>query len=108
MILSSMFFIIGAYIVGSIPSGYLIARYNGFQDIRQFGSGNIGATNIARALGLHFFFIVLFLDAIKAYGYLQLCGLMGVDGFQLLLCAFALLIGNSYSFFLNGSVGGGR
>jgi glycerol-3-phosphate acyltransferase PlsY len=109
MILSSTFLIaiLGAYIVGSIPSGYLIARYYGFQDIRQFGSGNIGATNIARALGLHFFFIVLFLDACKAYCYLQLCDLMGIGGFELLLCAFAVLIGNSYSFFLSGSGGKG-
>lgn len=109
MILSSSFLmaLLGAYIIGSIPSGYLIARYYGFADIRQFGSGNIGATNIARALGLPFFFIVLFLDACKAYSYLQFCEYMGLNGFTLLLCAWAILIGNSYSFFLNGSGGKG-
>lgn len=109
MIISSTLFLvlIGAYIVGSIPTGYLIARYYGFQDIRQFGSGNIGATNIARALGLHFFFIVLFLDACKAYAYLQILSQYGVSGFEQLLCAFALLVGNSFSLFLQGSGGKG-
>lgn len=99
--------LLGAYLVGSVPTGFLIARYYGFQDIRQFGSGNIGATNIARALGLHYFFIVLFLDAMKAYAYLSLCRFAEVPGWALLLCAGALLIGNGYSFFLQGSGGKG-
>jgi len=39
-----------AYLIGSIPSGLLLARARGI-DIRDFGSGNIGATNVSRALG---------------------------------------------------------
>ena len=50
----------GAYAVGSIPSGYLVARLQGIQDIRQHGSGNIGATNVARVLGMQYFFFDFF------------------------------------------------
>ena len=43
-------FLIGAYFFGSVPYGFLIARWHGF-DIRAKGSGNIGATNVGRLLG---------------------------------------------------------
>ena len=42
--------IIGAYLLGSIPFGLLIAKAHG-KDLRLIGSGNIGATNVSRALG---------------------------------------------------------
>lgn len=99
--------VLGAYLIGSIPSGFLLARYFGVEDIRRFGSGNIGATNIARALGLPFFFVVLFLDAFKAYGYLALCRYAELPGWALLLCACGLLVGNGYSLFLQGTGGKG-
>lgn len=43
--------VITGYLVGSIPVGYLLARYLKGIDIRQYGSGNIGATNVWRTLG---------------------------------------------------------
>jgi len=54
-----------AYLIGSIPFGLLIAKYIGRIDIRQVGSGNIGATNVGRAMGLQWFFVVFVLDALK-------------------------------------------
>ena len=57
--------LIAAYLVGSIPSGLLVARSAGIQDIRQHGSGNIGATNVLRTLGWKYGLAVLTLDAAK-------------------------------------------
>ena len=53
-----------AFLSGSIPFGFLIGKVNGI-DIRQHGSGNIGATNLGRALGRHFFFTCFSLDMLK-------------------------------------------
>jgi glycerol-3-phosphate acyltransferase PlsY len=62
----SILCIVGAYLCGSIPFGLLIARAKGV-DIRTVGSGNIGATNVARAVGKPFGILVLILDAGKGF-----------------------------------------
>ncbi|HTE49561.1 MAG TPA: glycerol-3-phosphate 1-O-acyltransferase PlsY [Kofleriaceae bacterium] len=56
--------VVAAYLLGSIPTGYLVGRHRGV-DVRQQGSGNIGATNVARTLGRKLGILVLFLDALK-------------------------------------------
>jgi acyl phosphate:glycerol-3-phosphate acyltransferase len=55
-----------AYLLGSIPTGYLVARAKGI-DIRNVGSGNIGATNAFRVLGKPAGIFVLLADALKGY-----------------------------------------
>lgn len=97
---------IAAYLVGALPSGYWLSRFAGINDIRNYGSGNIGATNVARMLGYKYFFIVLFFDAIKAYVFLTVC-LLFFEEPVLSLLALALMIGNGYSVFLGGSGGKG-
>lgn len=57
---------LAAYLVGSIPTGYLWARARGV-DIRSLGSGNIGATNVFRVLGKRAGIAVLLIDATKGY-----------------------------------------
>jgi glycerol-3-phosphate acyltransferase PlsY len=57
---------IGAYLLGSIPFGFLVAKARGV-DIRRAGSGNIGATNALRVLGKPAGIAVLLLDAAKGY-----------------------------------------
>src|SRR3974390_3910776 len=54
------------YFLGSIPSGFLMAKSRGI-DIRAIGSGNIGATNVFRALGIPAGVIVLLADALKGW-----------------------------------------
>ena len=56
---------IAGYLVGSLPFGYLTARFVAGIDIRKEGSGNIGATNIGRVLGAKWGILVLFLDCLK-------------------------------------------
>src|SRR3954471_19733098 len=53
-----------AYLLGSVPFGLLVGLSKGV-DPRKAGSGNIGATNVARLLGKRFFFIVFTLDLLK-------------------------------------------
>ncbi len=58
---------LGAYLLGSIPFGFLMAKAKGV-DIRSVGSGNIGATNAMRVLGKPAGIIVLLMDALKGFG----------------------------------------
>lgn len=55
-----------AYLLGSLPTGYLVARARGL-DIRAVGSGNIGATNVFRSLGAPAGTAVLAIDALKGW-----------------------------------------
>jgi glycerol-3-phosphate acyltransferase PlsY len=57
--------IVAAYLCGSIPFGLLIARTFAGIDIRKKGSGNIGATNVGRVLGVKWGIAALLLDALK-------------------------------------------
>ncbi len=63
----SVLAIAAAYLAGSIPFGYLIARWVRGIDIRTVGSGNLGATNVGRTLGFRYFWLVLLLDLLKGY-----------------------------------------
>lgn len=65
-IVYQVIFLVIAYLIGSIPTGYLIGKSKGV-DIREKGSNNIGATNTARILGKKFFLLVTFLDAMKGF-----------------------------------------
>ena len=56
-----------AYLLGSIPFGYLLVRIFRKQDIRATGSGNIGATNVARSGAKGLGFLTLVLDALKGF-----------------------------------------
>ena len=80
-----------SYLLGSIPFGYLLVRIFRGEDVRRSGSGNIGATNVARkspALGV----ATLLLDAAKgagavAVGYLISDRMAGIPGYDQLACA---------------------
>jgi acyl phosphate:glycerol-3-phosphate acyltransferase len=56
-----------AYLLGSIPFGYLLVRFVQQEDVRDTGSGNIGATNVARAGGTTLGIFTLILDALKGF-----------------------------------------
>lgn len=107
MILNNLVALCGAYLVGSIPVGYLIARWCGVADLRQHGSGTIGATNVARVLGKQFFIVIFLLDAGKAAGYLLLMQFLRQQEYVVLFAALFLVIGNIFSCFLRGNGGKG-
>lgn len=56
-----------SYLIGAIPNGYVIGKLFFKKDIRQYGSGNTGATNSFRVLGKPAGFIVTFLDIFKGF-----------------------------------------
>lgn len=62
--LAFIIIIIAAYLLGSVPFGVLIASAHGV-DLRSIGSGNIGATNVARALGRKWAYLCFFFDVLK-------------------------------------------
>lgn len=104
--ITTFLILLGALVIGSIPSGAWIANWYKI-DITKVGSGNIGATNAARTLGMTFFFIVLFLDCIKAYAYLAFLSHLKCPLSIMYLAALFLVIGNGYSIFLRGKGGKG-
>ncbi|MBA2744179.1 MAG: glycerol-3-phosphate 1-O-acyltransferase PlsY [Chthoniobacterales bacterium] len=66
MLLLTLLVVAVGYLFGSIPNGYIAGRIAGI-DVRQHGSGNIGATNVLRVLGKKWGFAVFFLDALKGF-----------------------------------------
>jgi glycerol-3-phosphate acyltransferase PlsY len=96
--------IVGAYIIGSVPTGYIIVKTATGQDIRQIGSGSTGATNVKRVMGKKWFFITLLLDAFKGALPVILTKIFATvfTGIGLLpvIAAVAVIIGHSKSIFL--------
>ena len=93
-----------AYLIGSIPTGYIIVKAKTGQDIRTVGSGSTGATNVKRVLGKNYFFLVMFLDALKGALPVILAKLFATVGVSLglapVIAAVAVIIGHSKSIFL--------
>jgi len=58
--------VILCYLIGSFPSGYLVGKSQGI-DIRQHGSGNIGATNVLRVMGKKWGYLVFVCDSLKGF-----------------------------------------
>ena len=92
-----LFIALGAFLLGSIPTGYLVARAKGV-DIRQHGSGNIGATNVFRTLGKPLGVLVFFIDALKGFGAVWLASHFGEAGpWTGIVAAVAAIAGHNYT-----------
>ncbi len=90
---------LGGYLLGSVPFGLVMARLFGLGDIRQIGSGNIGATNVLRTGNKLAAFLTLILDAGKGgIAVLVARALVGEDATQ--LAGFAAFLGHCFPVFL--------
>lgn len=68
--------VVAAYLLGSIPMGFLLMRVFRHQDIRSYGSGNIGATNVLRSGGKSLGAATFVLDMLKGSTSVLLCGML--------------------------------
>jgi acyl phosphate:glycerol-3-phosphate acyltransferase len=91
--------LVGSYLVGAIPFGYLIARARGV-DIFHAGSGNIGATNVGRVLGRKFGLLVFALDFAKGAGPVAMTSLLPAEAHEALGLPDALRVGAALCAFL--------
>lgn len=98
--------IVLAYLCGSIPTGVLIARRRGIE-VRQVGSGNIGATNVARSVGKTAGVLTLLGDMTKGLLPVLLVRLLALGDIALVCTAGAALFGHICSPFLRFSGGKG-
>jgi glycerol-3-phosphate acyltransferase PlsY len=98
-------FLCGAFAVGSIPTGVIVARARGV-DLRKVGSGNIGATNVGRALGKGWAIFVLLIDALKGYLPAALAPRC-LPPLLVTAVALAAVLGHMFSVFLKGRGGKG-
>ncbi len=95
-----------AYLLGSVPIGYLLVRLKGI-DIRKVGSGNIGFTNVLRIAGWRYGLPTLIFDAGKGFllPFLALC--FGLSECVAILAGLSAICGHNWSIFLKGKGGKG-
>ena len=99
--------VILAYLFGSIPFGYILVKYKLKKDVRDFGSGNIGATNVRRVAGNKLSKITAICDMIKALIPVISADLLIKEdilttnrSLTLSLVALAAILGHNYTIFL--------
>jgi glycerol-3-phosphate acyltransferase PlsY len=91
----------GAYLLGSIPFGLLLAKLFGGGDVRKAGSGNIGATNVARVVGPVAGTLTLVFDTAKGTAAVWLAGRLTNDSATwMMIAAFAVLLGHCFPIWL--------
>ena len=93
--------IVAAYLLGSIPFSYIFGKLQGI-DIRQHGSGNVGATNALRVLGTKIGVITLLLDMGKGFVAVQLARILmpGVFEGYYVIIALVAITGHIFTLFL--------
>ncbi len=92
--------LVACYILGAIPFGLIIGKVTRGIDIRDFGSGNIGATNVLRTLGLGPALFVFFFDTVKGLAAVLLCRMLHMDPWLIVTGGVLSIIGHSFSVFL--------
>ncbi len=93
-----------SYLIGSVPFSYIIPKLKGI-DIREIGSGNVGATNVSRALGPYYALLCGALDVTKAY---LACYIASIYSTQFVpIAGMFAMIGHVFSMFLKFRAGKG-
>ncbi|HRA30998.1 MAG TPA: glycerol-3-phosphate 1-O-acyltransferase PlsY, partial [Thermomicrobiales bacterium] len=89
-----------AYLLGTLPTGYLLTRFIAGVDLRSIGSGGTGATNAQRALGTRWGIIVLVVDLLKGVAAILLARWLGVAELWVSLAGVAVVAGHCWPVWL--------
>jgi glycerol-3-phosphate acyltransferase PlsY len=92
--------LLGAFLLGAIPFGFLAGKLLKGVDLRTHGSGNIGATNTLRVLGTVPGIVVLLLDVLKGYVPVVLAHALRLDPWSVMGAGLAAILGHTFSPFL--------
>ncbi len=92
--------LLAAYLLGGIPFSYLAGRMARGVDLREVGSGNLGATNAMRELGWHWGLGVLLLDAAKGWAAVALALHFAGPGWLTVIAGLAAVLGHSFTPYL--------
>lgn len=98
---ATLVFVFVGYLLGSIPFGIILARIFGGQDVREHGSGNIGATNVSRVAGPVAGVLTLILDTAKGVAAVWLAGeFTEHNASAMILAGLGALLGHSFPVWL--------
>ncbi len=93
--------IIIGYLLGCISAAYLIGKKFGHIDIRQYGSGNAGATNMLRTMGIKYAAPTLILDMLKAAAAALLGWLIMGSRWGIAIGGYAAVLGHTFPFYMD-------
>ena len=108
MAIEFVLLILAAYLIGSIPAAYLVAKWFRGIDLRKYGSGNVGSSNLMRATSKRLGIPVVIFDLGKGMVMVWVARLVGLDDTsQQVIVGLATIIGHNWSVFLRFSAGRG-
>ncbi len=99
--------LVGAYLLGSVPSAYLAGKWSRGIDIRRYGSGNVGATNLLRFTSKRVALPVIIFDSAKGMIMLAVAWRLGLGVTEQLVAGIAAIVGHNWPCFLRFSGGRG-
>ena len=100
MVIKFVLLIIGAYLLGSVPAAYVIARWRRGIDIRKYGSGNVGASNVLAAVSRRWSIPVTIFDIGKGAVIVWLAQALGLGVAQQITVGICTIVGHNWPIFL--------
>ena len=97
-----------AFVFGAVPFGFIIGKMVKNIDIRKYGSGNIGATNVLRILGPFWGSVSFLLDVSKGFLPVYMASRAGLSPWLVILAGAIAVLSHSFSFFLPEGFFGGE
>jgi len=100
VVIKFVLLVLAAYLLGSVPTAYLVAKWRRGIDIRQYGSGNVGASNVSTIVSKRWSIPVTIFDIGKGALTVWLAQLLGLGAAQQITVGIAAVIGHNWPIFL--------